>query len=170
MNTNFHILNAKSFICLAAAACAIISGPVHANDHEVTVKISVSAAGLDLSQPAGAQKFYWRLKHAAQVACTHGDRVGLEPPTQLYGLLRKGTRRGRSFGPSGGGEHRLSRDTHASRCRAIRYRGSGTYGCGVTPLRIGRAPCARCPVPPRQVAKVRFPTAYLGEICCQYWR
>lgn len=89
MNTNFPFLNAKSFICLAAAACAIISGPVHANDLEVTVKISVSAAGLDLSQPGGAQKFYWRLKHAAQVACTHGDRVGLEPPSNFTGCYEK---------------------------------------------------------------------------------
>jgi UrcA family protein len=92
MNTNFHILNAKSFICLAAAAaCAIISGPVQANGHEVTVKISVSTAGLDLdlSQPAGAQKFYWRLEHAARVACTHGYRVGLEPPTNFTGCYEK---------------------------------------------------------------------------------
>jgi UrcA family protein len=37
----------------------------------------VSARGLDLSQPDGAQKLYWRLKHAARVACTHGNRVGL---------------------------------------------------------------------------------------------
>jgi UrcA family protein len=78
MNTNFHIFNAKSFIFLAAA-CAIISAPVQANGHEVTVNISVSTAGLDLSQPAGAQKFYWRLEYAARVACTHGFQVGLEP-------------------------------------------------------------------------------------------
>lgn len=88
MHTNFHILNAKSFVCLAAA-CSIISGPVHASDHEVTVKISVSAADLDLSQPAGAQKFYWRLKHAARVACAHGYRVGLEPPTNFTGCYEK---------------------------------------------------------------------------------
>ena len=89
MNTNFPFLNAKSFICLAAAACAIILGPAHAKDHEVTVKISVSAAGLDLSQPAGAQKFYWRLKRAAWVACAHGDRVGLEPPSNFTGCYEK---------------------------------------------------------------------------------
>ena len=92
MNTNFPFLNAKSFTCLAAAAaaaCTILAGPVQANDHEVTVNISVSTAGLDLSQPAGAQKFYWRLEHAARVACTHGYRVDLEPPTNFTGCYEK---------------------------------------------------------------------------------
>jgi len=88
MNTNFPILNAKSFICLAAA-CTITSGSVQANGHEVTVKISVSTAGLDLRQPAGAQKFYWRLEQAARVACTHGYQVGLEPPANFTGCYEK---------------------------------------------------------------------------------
>jgi UrcA family protein len=88
MHTNFQILNARSIIFLAAA-CAIISGPVHANGHEVTVNISVSTAGLDLSQPAGAQKFYWRLEYAARVACTHGYQVGLESPTNFTSCYEK---------------------------------------------------------------------------------
>ena len=63
----------------AMAACTLFSGSVAAKDHAVTVSIQVSAQGLDVSQPRGAQKLYWRLKRAAWVACTDGDRVGLEP-------------------------------------------------------------------------------------------
>ena len=90
MNTNFPFLNAKSFICLAAAACAIISGPVHANDLEVTVKISVSAAGLDLSQPAGAQMSRIpRLKHAAH----RPARTATVSASNLRPTLRAATKR-----------------------------------------------------------------------------
>jgi len=79
MNTN-SALTTKPFICLAAAAvCAMLSGPVQANDHKVTVKISVSTAGLDLSQPADARKVYARIQDAADIVCTDGMRVDLEP-------------------------------------------------------------------------------------------
>jgi UrcA family protein len=63
----------------AAVACTLFAGNVAARDHEVTVAIRVSTQGLDLSQPADAQKFYVRLKYAADVACTRSDRVGLAP-------------------------------------------------------------------------------------------
>jgi UrcA family protein len=86
MNTKASILSAKLIICLAAlGACAVLSSPVKADVHEVTVKISVSATGLDLSQPAGAQRLYWRLQHAARIACTNGNRVGLEPSANPQG-------------------------------------------------------------------------------------
>jgi hypothetical protein len=39
----------------------------------------VSTQGLDLHYSAGAQEFYARLKHAADVACTHGNRFDLKP-------------------------------------------------------------------------------------------
>jgi UrcA family protein len=80
MNTNSPVRNATSFICIAAAAaCAMLSGPVQAKDHEVTVAFSLSASGLDLSRPADARELYGRLQHAAEIVCTHGMRVDLEP-------------------------------------------------------------------------------------------
>jgi len=90
MSTKASILNAKPFICLAAlAACAVLSGPVKADGHEVTVKISVSAAGLDLSQPADAREVYRRLYFAAHTACGNGNRVGLQPPSSFVGCYEK---------------------------------------------------------------------------------
>jgi UrcA family protein len=89
MNTNFA-LTTKPLICLAAAAaCAVLAGPVQANDHEITVKISVSTAGLDLNQPADAREVYARIKHAADIVCTHGMRVDLVPVQQYVGCYEK---------------------------------------------------------------------------------
>ena len=90
MKIKAPILNAKLFICIALlAACGVLSAPVQAKSHEVTVKITVSTAGLDLSQPAGAREAYARLQKAARVVCTDGDRVGLEPPTSFTGCYEK---------------------------------------------------------------------------------
>ena len=90
MNTKAPLLNTKPFICIAlVAACAVLSAPVQAKSHEVTVKITVSAAGLDLSQPAGAREAYARLQKAADIACTHGMRVDLEPVASLHGCYEK---------------------------------------------------------------------------------
>jgi UrcA family protein len=90
MNTNSPALNANSFICIAAlAACAVLAGPVQAGDHEVTVNISVSTAGLDLSQPAGAHEVYRRIQRGARTACTGGNRVGLKPPTSYTDCYEK---------------------------------------------------------------------------------
>ena len=63
----------------AIAACALFAGNVAAKDEAVAVSIQVSTRGLDVSEPRGAQKLYWRLQYAARVACTHGNRVGLAP-------------------------------------------------------------------------------------------
>jgi UrcA family protein len=63
----------------AAIACPLFAGNVVAQEHKVTVAIHVSTQGLDLSQPADAQIFYTRLKKAAWVACTRGNRVDLVP-------------------------------------------------------------------------------------------
>ena len=90
MNTKASILNAKHFIGLAAlAACAVLSGQVKAGSHEVTVKISVSAAGLDLSRPADARKVYRRLYFAARTACGNANRVGLQPPSSFVDCYEK---------------------------------------------------------------------------------
>jgi UrcA family protein len=60
-----------------AVACALVGGNVVARDRNVTVAIHVSTQGLDLNRAADAQKFYARLKTAAWVACTDGNRVDL---------------------------------------------------------------------------------------------
>jgi UrcA family protein len=80
VNINASSLTTKPFICFAAlAACAMFFGSIQATAHEVTVKIPVSTAGLDPSQPAGARELYARLRQAARIACTHGMRVDLAP-------------------------------------------------------------------------------------------
>jgi UrcA family protein len=73
----------------AAIACTLFAGNVVAKDHKVTVAIHVSTQGLDLSQPAGAHEFYRRLQHAADVVCTHGNRVDLTPSDDPKGCYEK---------------------------------------------------------------------------------
>jgi UrcA family protein len=73
----------------AVAACTLFAGSVVAKDDAVTVSIQVSTQGLDVSQPRGAQKLYWRLQHAARVACTRGNRVGLAPSPDPEGCREK---------------------------------------------------------------------------------
>lgn len=83
-------LTIKPFICIAAmAACAVLSGPIQADDHQVTVNIPVSTAGIDLSQPAGARELYRRLREATRIACSHGYRVDLEPAISFRGCYEK---------------------------------------------------------------------------------
>ena len=89
MNTN-SALAIKPLIFLAAAVVyAVLAGPVQANNHEITVKISVSTAGLDLSQPANARELYARIEHAADIVCTHGMRVDLEPVQHFVACYEK---------------------------------------------------------------------------------
>jgi UrcA family protein len=64
---------------VAALACAIFAGTVVGTEREVTIDIHVNARGLDISQPVGARKLYQRLKYAAHIACSNGDRVALAP-------------------------------------------------------------------------------------------
>jgi UrcA family protein len=75
-------LNAWSMPGAAIAACLLFAGSVAAKDDAVTVSVQVNTRGIDVSQPQGAQELYWRLEYAARVACTHGNRVGLEPSPQ----------------------------------------------------------------------------------------
>jgi UrcA family protein len=90
MNTNAAVLNAKAFISIAAvAAYAILSGPIQAKSPEVAVKISVSSAGLDLSQSAGARELYSRLQKAAKIVCGRGNRVDLVPLDDVAGCYEK---------------------------------------------------------------------------------
>jgi UrcA family protein len=84
MKTHVPVLNAKSFICIAVVATIVaLSGPTEAQDRNVTVRIPVDTAGLDLNQAADARELYRRLARAARVACGHGNQVSLEPPASL---------------------------------------------------------------------------------------
>jgi UrcA family protein len=73
------VITAQAVLGAAALVCTLFAGIVAAKDHMVTVTVHVSTQGLDLSQPTGAQRFYARLQHAAEVVCTHGNRVDLAP-------------------------------------------------------------------------------------------
>ena len=88
MNIRAPVLNAKAFTCVAAlAACALLSGPIQAQERIVTVKVSVNTAGLDVGQPAGARRLYSRLQHAANVVCGNGMRVGLRTIDDFAGCV-----------------------------------------------------------------------------------
>jgi UrcA family protein len=90
MNTSTPVLSTKAFICIAAvAACAVLSGPVQADDHDVTVRIPVRTAGLDLNQPPRAFELYRRLQHAANIVCGDANRVDLEPVADFTGCYEK---------------------------------------------------------------------------------
>jgi len=83
------VISAHSMLVAVAIAGALFAGNVAAQGHAVTVAIHVSTQGLDLHHPAGAQQFYKRLQHAADVACTHGNRVDLKPPSDPVGCYEK---------------------------------------------------------------------------------
>jgi UrcA family protein len=73
----------------AVLACMLFSGALAAQDHNVTVALPVSAKGLDLTRTTDAQTFYTRLKNAAWVACTRGNRVDLAPVDDFKGCYEK---------------------------------------------------------------------------------
>jgi UrcA family protein len=80
--------NSKASICTAAMAiCALLSGIVQANEEMVTVKMSVSTAGLDAGQPAGARALYARLSSAATIVCGRANRVGLRGVDNFSGCV-----------------------------------------------------------------------------------
>jgi UrcA family protein len=89
MYTKTTAVSAWPVLGAAIAACTLFVGSVAAKDDAVTVSIQVSTQGLDVSQPRGAQKLYWRLQHAAWVACTHGNRVGLAPSPDPEGCRER---------------------------------------------------------------------------------
>ena len=89
MNVKTAVSSTHSTLGALALAGALFAGNVAAQGHDVTVAIHVSAQGLDLHHPAGVQKFYARLQHAADVACTHGNRVDLKPSSDPVGCYEK---------------------------------------------------------------------------------
>jgi UrcA family protein len=86
---SFIRITASSVGIATVAACALFLGSPPAKAKDVTVTFSVSAAGLDLSQPAGARELYSRLQKAARIVCTHGMRVDLAPATSFLGCYEK---------------------------------------------------------------------------------
>jgi UrcA family protein len=76
MYLKIPVMTAWLIFGAAMVACALFAGNAVAK--EVTVAYHVSAKGLDLRQPAGAKEFYGRLKKAARIVCTHGNRVDLQ--------------------------------------------------------------------------------------------
>jgi UrcA family protein len=89
MDTKLAAAIARSIFCGTAIAGVQVAGNAAAKDHDVTVAIHVSTEGLDLSQTADARTFYTRLKNAAWVACTRGDRAGLVPVDDVKGCCEK---------------------------------------------------------------------------------
>lgn len=89
MDTKAVPVSAWPMLGAALVACTLFAGNVAAKDQQPTVAYRVSARGLDLRRPAGAHEFYSRLKHAAEVVCTHGNRVDLAPVADPRGCYEK---------------------------------------------------------------------------------
>jgi UrcA family protein len=85
MYTKTAFISAWPVLAASIVACTLFVGSVAAKDQEFTVAYRVSTQGLDPSQPAGARELYRRLKHAAEVVCTHGMRVDLAPTPDPQG-------------------------------------------------------------------------------------
>jgi UrcA family protein len=81
------VMTAWPILGAAMVAYTLFAGNVVAK--EVTVTYQVNAKGLDLRQPAGAQEYYARLKKAAWIVCTHGNRVDLQPSPDREGCYEK---------------------------------------------------------------------------------
>ena len=81
--------NNSALLGLVAVICTLVGGTVAAKAHEVTVAISVSTKGFNLNRAEDAQSFYTRLKNAAWVACTRGNRVNLKPVDDLQDCYEK---------------------------------------------------------------------------------
>jgi UrcA family protein len=79
MYTKSAVKSVWSVLGTPVVACTLFAGSVSAANHEFIVAIKVSTKGVDVSQLAGAQKFYQRLQYAALEVCKPDVRVALEP-------------------------------------------------------------------------------------------
>jgi UrcA family protein len=73
----------------AVAVGALLCAPIQAKEHEVTVTVPVATAGLDTRDPATVRELYRRLRLAAQIACSHGNRVDLKPLPSFAGCFEQ---------------------------------------------------------------------------------
>jgi UrcA family protein len=84
MNTKSQFQAGKALLCVATAAtCAMLYRPIQASEHVVTVTILVDVAGLDAHDPGYANELYRRLRIAARIACSDGNRVDLKPQSNF---------------------------------------------------------------------------------------
>jgi UrcA family protein len=79
MDTKTAAWVARALLAGTTLGCALLADAASAEDRNVLVTISVSAAGLDVRHASGAQELYTRIRQAARLACTRADRVGLAP-------------------------------------------------------------------------------------------
>jgi UrcA family protein len=75
----FYTSRVSGMLIAAIVACLPCVGALADTSPPVTVAITVKGDGLVLTRPADAERFYIRLKNAAWVACTRGNRVNLKP-------------------------------------------------------------------------------------------
>jgi UrcA family protein len=78
-------ISARLLVCAATVIGTLAEGIAGASEHTVTVTVHVSSRGLDINKPPDAQTFYRRIQHAAEVVCTHGNRVDLAPVNDYKG-------------------------------------------------------------------------------------
>ncbi len=79
MYTKAVCMSAWLVLGAAIVSCSLLTRAVAAEGREFTAAYRVTTQGLDPNHPAGAHELYSRLKHAAEVVCTHGMRVDLKP-------------------------------------------------------------------------------------------
>jgi len=89
MNTKTATLSARLVLGAAILTTILAAGTAAAASHDVTVAIHLSTAGVDLTDPAQAQRFYQRVEDAAWKVCTPDIRVALEPVDDAKGCLEK---------------------------------------------------------------------------------
>ena len=89
MSTKAVVMSAWPVLGAVLVAFTLFAGTAGAKNQEFTVAYRVSTQGLDPGQPIGAHEFYSRLKHAAEIVCTHGNRVGLTPVADPKGCYEK---------------------------------------------------------------------------------
>ena len=86
MNTKSLMQAGSALVCVGAAAtCAMLYRPIQASEHVVTVTVPVNVAGLDAHDPGYARELYRRLRIAARIACSDGNRVDLKPVSNFSG-------------------------------------------------------------------------------------
>jgi UrcA family protein len=78
MNTNSYISAARA-AAFAAIGSMLLAGPASSERRTFAVAIPVNSTGLDLSQKSGVRQFYARIRAAAAIVCSHGDRAALAP-------------------------------------------------------------------------------------------
>ncbi len=88
MHTKAALINARR-LPIALACALFASGAVVADEHTFTIAVQLSTRGLDLTRLADAKTFYRRIEHAADVVCTHGNRVDLAPVDYELGCYEK---------------------------------------------------------------------------------